>query len=74
MTLAPKMVFKNGHAEKVWINLKDLKAPADIKATIWTAAKLEDLLGFFHGKMIKSINKFMYSRCVELYGPAAQPK
>ena len=70
-TLAPKLVFKNGQAEKVWINLKDLKGPADIKGTVWAAAKLEDSLGLFHGKMIKSINRFMYKRCGELYSPRA---
>ncbi len=70
-TLAPKILFKNGQADKVWLNLKDLKGPADIKGTIWTAAQLEDSVGLFHGKMIKSINKFMFKRCAERYSPQA---
>ena len=69
--LAPKLVFKNGRAEKIWINLQELDGPADIKGTVWTAANLEDSLGIFHRGMIKSVNKFLYKRCNDLYGPAA---
>jgi hypothetical protein len=72
--LAPKIIFKNGRAEKVWINLTDLSGPADIKSTVWTAANMEDTLGIFHGSMIKQINKFMYTKCKALYGPAAVAK
>jgi hypothetical protein len=70
--LAPKIDFKDGRAEKVWINLKDMTGPTSIKATVWTAASLEDSLGIFHKSMIKSINKFMYRRCAERYGPGAK--
>ena len=69
MKLAPRIEFKSGRASKVWINLKDVSGPAGIKATVWTAAKLEDSFGIFHKNMIKSINKFMTKRCVENYGP-----
>ncbi len=72
--LAPKIIFKNGRAEKVWINLTDLNGPADIKSTVWTAANMEDTLGIFHGSMIKQINKFMYKKCGALYGPVAMAK
>ena len=51
--LAPKLEFKNGKADKVWINLKEIEGPDDIKGTVWTAAKLEDTLGIFHAPMIK---------------------
>ena len=67
--LAPKLEFKNGKAEKVWINLKEMEGPDDIKGTVWTAAKLEDTFGIFHAPMIKQINKFMYQQCTKKYGP-----
>lgn len=69
--LAPKLVFKNGKAEKVWINLESIEGPADVKSTISAAAKLEDSIGVFHGPMIKQINKFMYQQCAKRYGPGA---
>ncbi|MEQ1576672.1 MAG: hypothetical protein ABL894_03375 [Hyphomicrobium sp.] len=72
--LAPKFLFKNGQAEKVWINLTELDGPADIKGTVWTAANLEDTIGIFHGSMIKSINKFLHKKCNDTYGPAALAK
>ncbi|MGE3229505.1 MAG: hypothetical protein AB7J30_08710, partial [Hyphomicrobium sp.] len=56
--LAPKLEFKKGRAEKIWINLEDIEGPDDVKSTIWTAAQLEDTLGIFHRPLIKSINKF----------------
>lgn len=68
---SPRLDFKNGKAEKVWINLEKLEGPADIKGTIWTTAQLEDTLGIFHKSMIKQINKFMYKKCSEKYGPGA---
>ncbi len=69
VTLAPKLEFKDGKADKVWINVKDMEGPDDIKGTVWTAAKLEDTLGIFHRPMIKQINKFMYQQCSRKYGP-----
>jgi len=68
----PKLVFKDGKAEKVWINLKEIDGPVDIKGTIWTAASLEDTLGIFHKSLIKSINKFVHKRCPKTYGSQAQ--
>jgi len=65
--LAPKIIFKNGKAEKVWINLKDVDGPVSIKATIWTAARLADGVGLFHRKMIKSMNKFIERGCANKY-------
>ena len=69
---SPRLDFKRGRADKVWINLKDVDGPTDIKALIWTAANLEDSLGIFHKNMIKQINKFIHRRCNEKYGPKAQ--
>lgn len=67
--LAPKLKFKDGKADKVWINLESIDGPDDVKSTIWTAAKLEDNLGLFHRPMIKSINKFLHRQCEKRYGP-----
>jgi hypothetical protein len=66
-TVAPKIIFKDGKAEKVWINLKNVEGPAGIKATIWTAAKLEDGIGLFHRQIIKSMNKFVERGCAKKY-------
>jgi len=70
--LAPKLVFKDGKADKVWINLEDIDGPGDIKATLWTAAKLEDTFGVFHRPLIKSINKFVLVQCAKRYGAQAK--
>lgn len=70
--LAPKLTFKNGKADKVWINLESIEGPDDVKSTIWTAAQLEDTLGIFHRPMIKSINKFLHRQCAKRYGPGAE--
>ncbi len=40
--LQPKLVFKDGKADKIWINLTDIKGPDDVTGTVWTAAKLEE--------------------------------
>jgi hypothetical protein len=69
--LSPKLTFKDGKADKVWINLESIEGPADVKSTIWTAAKLEDSIGIFHRPMIKSINKFLFKQCPKRYGPEA---
>jgi hypothetical protein len=72
--LSPKLVFKDGKADKVWINLEEIDGPADVKSTIWTAAKLEDTIGIFHRPLIRSINKFINVQCAKRYGPGAQAK
>lgn len=72
--LAPKLKFKDGKADKVWINLGDMSGPADVKGVVATAASLEDTLGIFHKPMIKSINKFMHKQCNKKYGPDAKPE
>ncbi len=72
--LAPRLMFKDGKADKIWINLADVDGPATITATVWTAANLEDSLGIFHKGMIKSVNKFLYQRCAKLYDANGNPK
>lgn len=66
--LSPKLKTKRGRANKLWINLKELEGPADIKGTVWTAAGLADSLGLFHKNMIKGINKFAHVKCHKKFG------
>jgi hypothetical protein len=69
--LAPKIVFKNGRAEKVWVNLKSVEGPASIRLTLQTAAQLADTLGLFHKRMIKSINRYIERHCPTAQSVAA---
>jgi hypothetical protein len=72
--LAPKLIFKDGKADKIWINLSDIDGPANVKATVWMAANLEDTVGIFHKPMIKSVNKFLYQKCAQRYFADGRPK
>lgn len=62
-TVAPKLEFMDGKADKIWINLKDVEGPAGIKATLYTAAHLADTFGLFHKRMIKSVNRYIERHC-----------
>lgn len=64
---SPKIEFKGGKAEKIWINLKELDGPSGLKGLIWATAKLEDSIGIFHSEMIKSVNKFVHQKCTRTY-------
>lgn len=64
---APKLIFKDGKVEKIWINLSDMKGSPTITSVVWMAAQLEDKFGIFHNKMIKSVNKFIQHRCPKNY-------
>ncbi len=63
VTLAPKLTFKGGKADKAWLNVKQIDAPAVIKGALWTAAQIENNLGVFHGDMITGINEFIAQKC-----------
>lgn len=69
-TLAPKIVFRDGQASKVWINLINIEGSAAIRDTLRTAAQLEDSFGLFHRPIIKSINRFIYRHCPKSYPQA----
>lgn len=66
-TVAPKIIFKDGKANKVWINLLNMEGPAGIKATLSTAAQLTDSIGIFHRAMLKSVNGYIYKHCPKYY-------
>ncbi len=68
----PKLKFRNGKADKVWINLETIEGPENVAGTIRTIAAMEDKLGIFHGALIKSVNKFIHKRCAKKYGPDAK--
>jgi len=70
-TLAPKIVFKDGKAEKVWVNLLNVEGPTGIKATLSTAAQLNDTIGLFHRALLKSVNGYIYKHCPK-YHPLTQ--
>ena len=70
-TVAPKIVFKDGKAEKIWINLLNVEGPAGIKTTLSTAAHLNDSIGIFHRAMLKSVNRYIYKHCPK-YHPLTQ--
>ena len=63
ITLAPIVEFKDGKAKKIWVNVTDIKAPGVIKGVVWSAAQLEDTVGVFHRRMVKSVNKFIAEQC-----------
>lgn len=69
---APKLKFKDGQADKIWINLEKVDGPENVAGTISTIAAMEDKLGIFHKSLIKSVNKFIHKRCAEKYGPEAK--
>ena len=70
-TVAPKIVFKDGRAEKVWINLKHIDGPGGVAGWLSAAAQLTDKVGIFHRPMIKSVNRYIYKHCPKYY-PLAQ--
>src|SRR5262245_43322107 len=71
--LAPKIEFRNGKAEKIWVRLKSVDGPTGIALTVKTAAQLADTLGLFHGQMIKGINRYVERHCPKTLDVAATP-
>lgn len=61
--LSPKVAFKNGAANKVWVNLKEVDGPGSIKGLALTAAKLHDGLGVFQKGLLKNLNYMIGEKC-----------
>lgn len=66
-TLAPKIEFKNGRAEKIWINLLAVEGTSSITSLLSAGATLIDSTGLFHSQMIKEANKYIYAQCPKNY-------
>jgi hypothetical protein len=75
-TVAPKIIFKGGRAEKIWINLQHIDGPSSVTGWLSTGAQLTDSVGIFHRAMIKSVNGYIYKHCPKYYPltGAATPK
>jgi hypothetical protein len=71
--LAPKIEFRNGRAEKIWVRLKSVDGPTSISLTVQAAAQFADNLGLFHGQMIKGINRYIERHCPKALAIAATP-
>lgn len=71
-TLAPKIEFRNGKAEKVRINLQKIDGPLAITGMLSAAASLEDRIGLFHRAMLKSVNRYIERHCVQLLANAGK--
>lgn len=65
VTLAPKIQFKDGKAEKAWLGVKNIEAPTVIRGAIWTVAQAEDYFGLFHSDMVAEINEFTGQKCTK---------
>jgi|LNFM01.1.fsa_nt_gb hypothetical protein len=65
VTLAPKIQFKAGKAEKAWLGVKNIEAPTVIRGAIWTVAQAEDYFGLFHTDMVAEINEFTGQKCTK---------
>ena len=69
-TVAPKVVFAQGKAQKIWVNLIGTEGNKVLADFLWLAVKLEDSTGVFHAAMITAINRYIYERCPSKYPQA----
>lgn len=63
----PKILFKDGKASTVWLNVESIEAPAMIRTAIWTATKMEANFGTFQKDILKGVNDFMVDHCPKTY-------
>jgi hypothetical protein len=66
ITLAPEVKVKNGQVTAVLLKVSTIEAPALIKSVIWSAAKLEDNFGIYHGDLVRGINTFVNEECPKM--------
>ena len=71
--LSPKIEFKNGKADKVWVRLKSVEGPSSITYVVETAAQLADTFGLFHRQMLKGVNRYIERHCPATLSVAATP-
>lgn len=63
LTLAPVVKLQNGEAKEISLGVGNIEAASVIKGVIWSAAKLEETFGIFHGDLLKETNKFISKKC-----------
>lgn len=61
--VSPKIEFRDGRAEKVWINLKEAEGPAGVVGLVRFAVGLSDKVGILHPGLVKSVNGFINKSC-----------
>ena len=61
--VSPKIEFRDGRAEKVWINLKEAEGPSNVVGLVRFAVSLSDNVGILHPGLVKSINGFINKSC-----------
>ncbi len=61
--LAPKILFKDGEARKIWINLKQVTGPTTLKGLAYSVAKVEDSVGLFQSSLLKALNAQISEKC-----------
>jgi hypothetical protein len=61
--VSPKIEFREGRAEKIWINLKEAEGPANVVSLVRFAVGLSDKVGILHPGLVKSVNGFINKSC-----------
>lgn len=61
--VSPKIEFRDGRADKIWINLKEADGPPNVVALVRLAVGLSDKVGILHPGLVKSVNGFMSKSC-----------
>jgi hypothetical protein len=61
--VSPKIEFRDGRAEKIWINLKEAEGPPNVVGLIRFAVGLSDKVGILHPGLVKSVNGFINKSC-----------
>lgn len=61
--VSPKIEFRNGQAEKIWINLKEVDGPPNVTGLVRFAVGLSDKVGILHPGLVKSVNGFINKSC-----------
>lgn len=60
---SPKIEFRDGRAEKIWINLKEAEGPDSVVGLVRFAVGLSDKVGILHPGLVKSVNGFINKSC-----------
>ena len=61
--LAPKFEFKDGKANKVWVNVTEVDGGKVVKGAVWSAATVTDTFGLFHDQNVAALNKLLLESC-----------